>query len=248
MLAEGHLARSYILWSPAKNFQHAEAIAELEQVLAAQPNLERAHNRMAAICLHIGRFEEARIAHERSRRSKPKTRSNNLDYLYLYSGEFVLAEQAAEERIRERPEGMYAYWFHPQPPLFSGNLDLAERRLAAALKLYPNEPLIITLQWMLHARRDEASQALECIRRAQESPHSFGHTNHTYDQIASIYAVLRDLDKAMGWLERSVDTGNACWPFFKLNPFYENLRPDPRFQRLLTELEREYTALKIERV
>ena len=37
-LPEGHLARSCILWSPAKNFQHAEAIEALEQVLAAQPN------------------------------------------------------------------------------------------------------------------------------------------------------------------------------------------------------------------
>jgi eukaryotic-like serine/threonine-protein kinase len=248
LLAEGHLARSFILWSPAKNFQHAESIAALEQVLAAQPNLERAHNRMAAVCLHIGRFEEARIAHERARRSNPKTRSNNLEFLYLYSGEFALAEQAAEAWIRERPGGMYARWFHPQPPLMTGDLDLAEPRLAAALKLYPDEPLIISLQGMLHARRGEASQALECVRRAQELPHSFGHTHHTYDQIASIYAVLRDLDKAMGWLERSVDTGNACWPFFKVHPYYENLRPDPRFQRLLTELEREYTALKIERV
>jgi serine/threonine protein kinase/tetratricopeptide (TPR) repeat protein len=248
MLAEAHLARSFILWSPAKNFQHAEAIAALEQVLAAQPNLERAHNRMAAVCLHIGRFEEARMAHERARRSNPKTRSNNLEFLYLYSGEFVLAEQAAEQWIRERPGGMYARWFHPQPPLMSGDLDLAERRLAEALKLYPDEPLIISLQGMLHARRGEGSQALECVRRAQESPHSFGHTHHTYDQIAAIYAVLRDLDRAMGWLERSVDSGNACWPFFKLHPYYENLRPDPRFQRLLTELEREYTALEIERV
>ena len=50
MLPEGHLARAWILWSPAKNFQHAEAIAALEQVLAARPNLERAHNRMATIC------------------------------------------------------------------------------------------------------------------------------------------------------------------------------------------------------
>ena len=47
-LPEGHLARAWILWSPAKNFQHAEAIAALEQVLAARPNLERAHNRMAS--------------------------------------------------------------------------------------------------------------------------------------------------------------------------------------------------------
>ena len=29
VLPEGHLARAWILWSPAKNFQHAEAIAAL---------------------------------------------------------------------------------------------------------------------------------------------------------------------------------------------------------------------------
>jgi serine/threonine protein kinase len=67
-LAEAHLARAAILWSPAKNFQHAEAIAALERVLEARPNFDRAHNRMAAICLHIGRFEEARIAHEHAHR------------------------------------------------------------------------------------------------------------------------------------------------------------------------------------
>ncbi len=40
-LPEGHSARAFILRSPAKNFQHADAIAALEQVLAAQPNNER---------------------------------------------------------------------------------------------------------------------------------------------------------------------------------------------------------------
>jgi hypothetical protein len=54
-LPEGHLARAWIIWSPAKNFQHAEAIAALEQVIAVRPHHERAHNRMASICLHIGR-------------------------------------------------------------------------------------------------------------------------------------------------------------------------------------------------
>src|SRR6202035_3757195 len=92
-LPEGHSARAFILWSPAKNFQHAEAIAALEQVLEAQPNNERAHNRMANICSHIGRFQEGHIAHERARRSNPKTRSNNLEFLYLWSGDFARAER-----------------------------------------------------------------------------------------------------------------------------------------------------------
>jgi len=106
----------------------------------------------------------------------------------------------------------------------------------------------VSLQGMLHARRGEASQALDCVRKSLESPHSFGHTHHTYHQIASIYAVLGDNDKAMGWLERSIDTGNPCWPFFKVDPHFENLRPDPRFQKLVSDLEHEYSTLKIGRL
>ena len=82
-LPEGHLARAWILWSPAKNFQHAEAIAALERVLAARPTLERAHNRMATICLHIGRLEEGRFAHEQALRSNP-TDSNREPRVLLH--------------------------------------------------------------------------------------------------------------------------------------------------------------------
>ena len=248
MLAEGHLARAFILWSPGKNFQHAEAISELEQVLASQPNLERAHNRMSAICVHIGRLAEGRTAYEQAQRSNPKTRSNNLEFLYLYSGEFALAEQAAEAWIREKPGSMYARWFHPQPPLMSGDLRLAEGRLAAALNQLPHEPLIISLQGMLHARRSQAELALQCTRRALDSPRSFGHTHHTYYQIACTYAVLRETDKALAWLERSAETGFPCWAFFRVDPHLESLRDEPRFQHLVTDLQSEYTALKIERL
>src|SRR5436190_14557533 len=101
-LPEGHLARAWILWSPARNFQHAEAIAALEQVLAARPTLERAHNRMATICMHIGRLEEGRIAHEQALRSNPRTRTGNLEYFYIYSGDVARAEVAVEAWCRER--------------------------------------------------------------------------------------------------------------------------------------------------
>src|SRR6185369_8290689 len=93
-LPEGHLARAWILWSPAKNFQHAEAIA-------ARPNFERAHNRMSGICAHIGRLPEARIAHEQALRANPKTRTSNLEYFYIFSGDFARAEEAVEIWFQE---------------------------------------------------------------------------------------------------------------------------------------------------
>jgi tetratricopeptide (TPR) repeat protein len=102
-LPEGHLARAWILWSPAKNFQHADALAALEHVLASRPMLERAHNRISSIYLHIERLEDARLAHEQALRSNPRTRTGNLEYFYIYTGDFVRADQAAEVWYRERP-------------------------------------------------------------------------------------------------------------------------------------------------
>jgi eukaryotic-like serine/threonine-protein kinase len=247
-LPEGHLARAWILWSPAKNFQHADAIAALEQVLAARPNLERAHNRMSGICVHVGRLPEARIAHEQARRANPKTRTGNLEYFHIYSGDFGRAEEAAEAWFRERPGNLIALYTRILPPLLSGDLELAEQRLAAALKQAPGEPLIVSLQGMLHARRQETGPALECVRTALDSPRSFGHTHHTYYQIACVYAVLGETDKAMAWLERSVNTGFACWPFFRVDPYLESLREEPAFTRLVADLEQTYTALKIQRL
>ncbi|HEV2086359.1 MAG TPA: tetratricopeptide repeat protein, partial [Gemmatimonadales bacterium] len=247
-LPEGHLARAWILWSPAKNFQHADAIAALEQVLAARPNFERAHNRMAGICLHIGRLSEARIAHEQARLLNPKTRTGNLEFFHIYSGDFERAEEAAGAWFRERPDNLFALYARLLPPLLTGDLELAEQRLAAALKQAPGEPLIVSLQGMLHARRQETGNALECIHSAVDSPRSFGHTHHTYYQIACVYAVLGEAATAMAWLERSVNTGFACWPFFRLDPYLESLREEPAFKQLVTDLEQTYTALKIQRL
>jgi TolB-like protein/Tfp pilus assembly protein PilF len=247
-LPEGLLARAWILWSPAKNFQHAEAIAALEQVLAARPNFERAHNRMAGICCHIGRLPEARLAHEHAVLANPKTRTGNLEHFYIYSGDFARAEEAVEAWFQERPGNKYALMARILPPLLNGDLELAEQRLAVALKQAPDEPLIVSLQGMLHARRGRTDLALQAVRQALDSPRSFGHTHHTYYHIACVHAVLGEPDKAMAWLERSVDTGFACWPFFRLDPFLESLREERGFKQLVADLEATYTALEINRL
>jgi DNA-binding SARP family transcriptional activator len=247
-LPEGHLARAWILWSPAKNFQHADAIAALEQVLAARPNFERAHNRMAGICLHIGRLAEARIAHEQGRLANPRTRSGNLEWFYIFNGDFARAEGAAESWFRERPDSMYALITRILPPLLVGDLELAEERLAGAVERLPDEPWLATFEGMVHARRGQRDLALQCVHRALGSPRSFGHTHHTYYDIACIHAVLGETDQAMAWLERSVNTGFACWPFFRLDPYLERLRGEPAFRQLVADLEQTYSALKIQRL
>jgi hypothetical protein len=52
----------------------------------------------------------------------------------------------------------------------------------------------------------------------------------------------------MAWLERSVETGFACWPFFRLDPYLDNLRAEPPFSALVADLEKRYAALTIQRL
>jgi len=247
-LPEAHWAKAVILWSPAKNFQHAEAIAALERVLTAQPNFDRAHNRMSAICTHIGRLEEARIAHDLAMRSNPRNLSYNLEFISICAGDFRRAEALGEAWLREAPGHRFALWYHAQPPLLLGQLDVAATRLSTALTRYPDEPLILSLQGVLHACRGEREPALAYLRRALDAPQLFGHTHHTFEQIAWAHSLLGDTDRAFAWLQRSIDTGNPCWPFFRIHPHFENLRDEPRFDQLMAHLERKYTALPIRRL
>jgi serine/threonine protein kinase/Tfp pilus assembly protein PilF len=247
-LPEAYWAKAAILWSPARNFQHGEAIAALDRVLAAQPNFDRAHNRMAAICTHIGRFEEARIAHDLAMRSNPRNRTYNLEFISICCGDFLRAEELGEAWVREAPRNRSALWFHAQPPLLLGRFDVAATRLSVALALCADEPLIMSLQGVLHACRREPDSALACVRRALDAPRSFGHTHHTFEHIACAYAMLGETDKALAWLQRSIDTGNPCWPFFRIHPHLESVRGEPRFNQLMTDLERKYTALPIRRL
>jgi tetratricopeptide (TPR) repeat protein len=241
------LAKAWILWSPAKNFQHAEAITELEQVLASQPNLERAHNRMSTICWHIGRLEEARVAHEKTQRLKPKAETGNLWMFYLLSGDFARLEVEAA-CLRGRRMSKYDLHGYSLAPLYTGDLELAEERLALALKEVPAEPLIVSCQGMLHARRGQIGPALQCAREALDSPFSFGHTHHTHYQVACIHGALGNAEKAMAWLEHAARGGFPCWPFFQIDPYLDCLRDLTEFKRLVTDLERTYTALRIERL
>jgi hypothetical protein len=43
--------------------------------------------------------------------------------------------------------------------------------------------------------------------------------------------------KEVVWLDRSVSTGSACWPFFLKDPCLRNLRGMPEFELLISTLQ-----------
>lgn len=240
-LPEGHVAKAFLLWGPSKNFQHLEAIAELRRALALQKNLPHAYNRLGTILAHIGLLDHAREMYERGRQFHPrKAVSHSIVQVYLWNQEYESAREELQAWRAENPGNKYALYFAPQPAMMTRNWKEAKSLLDEAAQLLPEEPLILSLQGLFHALTGKVQLALDCVTRSCASPKSFGHAHHTYYQIACILAVLNRPAAAFEWLERSVSSGFACWPFFLKDPALSNLRNLPEFETLALSLQAKF--------
>jgi DNA-binding winged helix-turn-helix (wHTH) protein/tetratricopeptide (TPR) repeat protein len=240
-LPEGHVARAFLLWGPSKNFQHLEAIADLKRALALQNNLPHAYNRLGTILAHVGLLDHAREMFERGRPFQPrKAVSPSIVQVYVWGQEYDLARQQIQIWRAESPGNKYPLYFAPYPAMMTGDWEEANRLMEEALQLVPNEPLIVSLQGLLHALMGNQDAAIECVTRACSSPKSFGHAHHTYYQIAGTLALTGRRETAFEWLERSVSTGFACWPYFLKDPSLASLRTLPEFELLISALQAKY--------
>jgi DNA-binding winged helix-turn-helix (wHTH) protein/tetratricopeptide (TPR) repeat protein len=240
-LAEGHVASAFLLWGPSKNFQHLEAIAELKRALALQNNLPHAYNRLATILAHIGLLEQAKQMYERGRPFHPqKAVSHSIVQAYVWGCQYDKAREENEAWRAESPTNKYPIYFALNLAMLTESWSEAEALMAETKLLLPEEPMILSLQGLLHARMGSESAALDCMAKACAIPKSFGHAHHTYYQIAGILSVLGRQKAAFEWLERSVSTGFACWPFFLKDPCVENLRELSEFESLVSSLQARY--------
>lgn len=240
-LAEAHVANAFLLWGPSKNFQHLDAIAELRRALSLQKNLPHAYNRLGTILAHIGLLDHAREIYERGRPFQPnKAVNHSIVQVYIWNREFDLAREEIQAWRTENPGNKYAIYFAPQPALMTGDLKEAKALLDEAVQLFPEEPLIVSLLGVYWALAGKAEQALECVTRACGTAKSFGHAHHTYYQIACISALLGRREVAFEWLERSVNSGFACWPLFLKDICLQDLQMLPEFEILVSSLQSKY--------
>ncbi|MBZ5489687.1 MAG: winged helix-turn-helix domain-containing protein [Acidobacteriia bacterium] len=240
-LPEGHVARAFLLWGPSKNFQHLEAITELKRALALQNNLPHAYNRLATILAHIGLLDHARAMYERGSQFHPrKSVSPSIVQVYIWNQEYDAAREAIQAWREESPGNKYAIYFAPYPAMMTGQWPEAEELLNEALELLPEDPIVVSLQGVFFALMGKHEVALNCMIHACASPKSFGHAHHTYYQIACILALAGKRQLAFEWLERSISTGFACWPFFLKDHCLKNLHGLPEFELLVSSLQAKY--------
>jgi tetratricopeptide (TPR) repeat protein len=240
-LPEAHVAKAFLLWSPSKNFQHLDAIAELRKAITLQKNLPHAYNRLGTILAHIGLLDRAREMYERGRPFQPKNAVNHsIVQVYIWNWELDLAVEEIRAWRAENPANKYAIYFAPQAAMMAEDWEEAKTLLDEASRLLPDDPVIVSLLGVYWALVGNAAEAMECVTRACSSAKSFGHAHHTYYQVGCIFSLLGRREVAFEWLERAVNSGFACWPFFLKDTCLENLRSLPEFETLISSLQARY--------
>ena len=88
---------------------------------------------------------------------------------------------------------------------------------------------IITTLAML-GQREEAMQMFSNITEGDSSKVVFAF------EIAKIYTYLGETDKAFQWLDRAYENREYWMVSLKILPYWDPLRSDPRFQKLLDRM------------
>jgi hypothetical protein len=127
----------------------------------------------------------------------------------------------------------------------AGDVERAAVLVCEALERHPEDPIVVSLQGLVYAFRGERGLAMDCVHQACAMPRSFGHSHHTYYQIAGIHSLLGESTEALAWLERAVNTGFPCWPFFSIDPALSNLQSLPQFQNLVRALQGKYSKVAL---
>lgn len=244
-LAEAHLARGRLLWTPSNHFPHDRAIQEYRRALDLNPSLDEARNQLAVVYGHVGLLDEAMQQLEKGVAVNP---SNTLaryriGEMLLFQGKYEQALTVLRSVPREVNPSLVGHqivW-----ALFNlGRKDEAAATLAQFLKDYPedNRGLYTSLEAVFAASAGQERVAEEKIKLAITKGKGFGHFHHTAYHIACAYAHMNKPDQAMTWLEVASDNGFPCYSLFEKDANLNNLRQDPRFVRLMEKLkaQREY--------
>ncbi len=246
-LAEAHLARGFLLWTPSYHFPHERAVQEYQRAIVLNPSLDEAHHQLALVYLHIGLLDKALQELQTAVAINP---SNDLaqyriGVAFLYQGrnEEALAvfhkfPNATNPSFRD----YHAAW----ALLNLGRKDEAAAMIEESLRKNPDDTggVVHSVRAMLFAAAGDERQAGGNIKDAEEKGKGFIHFHHTAYDIACAYALMNKPESAIEWLQKAAEAGLPCYPLFERDHSLDHLRQDPRFITFMTKQKEQWEYYK----
>ena len=241
-LADAHLTRAVMLWTPLYRFPHQQAVEELRRALALNPNLDEAHHQLGVVYIHMGLLQQGLGEFKEAIRLNPTNSGAQfrVGVDLLYQSRYEEALSVFREAKRFNPP----FWsYQIAYALFQlGKNDEAAEIIAEAIKNNQQDEggLLTSMEAMLAASSGDTRRAEDKIKRAAELGKDYIHFHHTEYTIASAYALMNNRALALEWLKKTAADGFPCYPLFEQDPNLNNLRDDPKFNVFMKTLKEQW--------
>jgi TolB-like protein/Flp pilus assembly protein TadD len=226
-LAEARAALGFVLCMAEWKF--TEGLAELKRAKELSPTNPTANDLLARIIVYLGRIDEAERQARQAVELDPLSTvtQGNLARVLFYAGKLDEADAAARKAAELQPTGASTHRFQVFIAVQRGDGDMALRE--AQLEPDPGfRRFELALAHYVRGDRQAADAALaDLIANAREG---FAY------QIAEVYALRGEKDKAFEWLQIALDDRDAGMLGLLVDPLLRGLRDDARYKNLLVKV------------
>jgi TolB-like protein len=211
------------------DWKFAEGLSELKRAKELSPANPTANDLLARIVAYLGRVDEAERQARHAVELDPLSTvtQGNLARVLFYAGKLDEADAVARKAAELQPAGASSHRWQTLIAVQRGDGATALREA----QLEPNEGYrlfeLAIAQYAVGDRQAADAALADLIAKAREG---FAY------QIAEVYAVRGEKEKAFEWLQISFDDRDSGMLSLLVDPLLRGLRDDPRYKNLLVKL------------
>jgi TolB-like protein/Flp pilus assembly protein TadD len=226
-LAEARAALGWVRFFGEWKF--ADGLRELKRAKELSPTNPTANDLLARVIVYLGRIDEAERQAREAVELDPLSVATqfNLARVLFFAGKFDEADAAGRKVAELQPSSSSSHRWQVLVAFQRGDGETALREA----QLEPDDgfrSFELALAYHVLGDRKQADTALaDLIAHARDG---FAY------QIAEVYAVRGQADKAFEWLQISLDDHDGGTLGLAVDPLLRGLRDDPRYKNLLAKL------------
>jgi TolB-like protein len=231
-LAEAHVCSGTVDFFLDWNWSRAEH--SYCKAVACDGEYALAHRMLGVVSSHAGKHEQARAAMRRARELDIYAMHYALSAMVeFHAREFVAAREFAIQATVLSPDFWIGYYHLAQVQEALGEYRLALKSIATATRLVgPNSKLLGMRGWLLAKLGEDVTEILATIDAVSAERYVPPYAK------ALIFTARGEHELALDWLEKCLAVRDVHVVFLPVDPKWDGLRAERRFEAITAEVNR----------
>jgi serine/threonine protein kinase/Flp pilus assembly protein TadD len=228
-LAEAHTLLGLV--NAFYDYDFTGAAAEFKRGVELDPGSASAHQWRGYFLIAMAQQQEALDELTRARELDPlsDTVSLLLSVSFLFSRQYDQSIQQSRKMIETEPDFWWGHFLLGWAEAETGKYDEAIQALTRATQLDAS-PYPTAYLGYADARSGNKAKAQQALQGLEQKSHQMYVPRY---QVAAVYTGLGEKDKAMDCLQQAFSNREEIITFLNVDPTWDTLRTDMRFQSLL---------------